>query len=752
VTDESPAAERPEPKEARETPSADDRPGAQEADRQSVDDVRGKASSDEHQDDVGGEDDGDSTGEVGQIQRSKASGDRAIERALRSAVAQGDGPAFYVERQDIHYSGRRVFVQRSIAPVEDVDREAETYEPVNGFEDMLADLKKSGLLPTRGGPGSGRETTGRMLLHKAGCRRVGTLSVNDDDVFAVMHEQLERPARGKKPLMERDDGYVIHLSGDAVTKGSVTAFREAVRAAGVRVVVVLNSEDRVDDVESSFDLERPHCWPDRDEVVKRHVGFLLREHRSCCNQEFLRRYQMEVVAHDIVQSRIKLAPSVLRLVRLARFLAGKVHEARDRDLKTLVPQWDDSAVAQEWADSATVLARTILKGNAPPDKPHLVPQQQAFRIAYAVFHGQELAYVFLTAKLLLEKLISVEGRRKQPKSRIFDRSVEALIHPRMVAITAGVEEEGPRCARLADESLIVAILEVAWHDYDQLREPLTLWLDELAGEPDLKVQIRGAQIVGLLAVFDYQGVFDRMIKRWAKGKAALRTSAAFAMDQIHQRPDHSVEVRRQVEKWSRSKLVAEQDTAAKWYGLRDTYDEVSQAFEQLGDIGRRPQLSRSSSIAVAMSLLFLNGHDDEVVEELGRWTRSDHDNPYLPHHAVRTLLILSTQNDASDQPSARLSELAVKNDERRAALVRMWRQALASRTIGVLAWERMRDWVIEADAHEDESELVASLAEQIFTEALAPRARFNLKHWQKIRPDVRLIDRIHERLSPAGKR
>src|SRR3954471_409154 len=137
MTEEPPAGERPEPKETQEAPSAEDRPGAKESDRQSTGDIRGKASSDEQPGDVGGEDDGDSTGQVSQIQRSKASGDRAIDRALRSAVAQGDGPAFYVERQDITYSGRRIFVQRSIAPVEDVDREADTYEPVNGFDVML---------------------------------------------------------------------------------------------------------------------------------------------------------------------------------------------------------------------------------------------------------------------------------------------------------------------------------------------------------------------------------------------------------------------------------------------------------------------------------------------------------------------------------------------------------------------------------------------------------------------------------------
>jgi hypothetical protein len=752
MTKEPPASERPEPKETQEAPSADDRPAATESDRRSAGDIRGKASSDDQPDDVGGEDDGDSTDEVNEIQRSKASGDRAIDRALRSAVAQGDGPAFYVERQDIHYSGRRVFVQKSIAPVEDVGREADTYEPVNGFEGMLGDLKNDGLLPMRGGPGSGRETTGRMLLRAAGCRRVGTLSVNDDDVFAVLHEQLERPAAGEEPLMSRGDGYVIDLSRAAVGKGSVNTFREALRAAGVWVVVVLSSDNPVGDVESSFDLERSHPWPIRDNVVTKHLDVLLREHRDCCTQEFLSRYQTEVVAHEIIQSRIKRVTSVVRLVRLARFLAGKVHEARDQDLKRLVPLWDDPAVAQEWADSPTVLARTILKGNAPADKPHLIPQQQAFRIAYAVFDGQELAYVFATAELLLEKLISVEGRRKQPKSRIFDRSVEALIHPRMVAIAAGTDEGGPRCARLADESLIVEILGVAWHDYDQLREPLRLWLDELAGASNLKVRVRAAQIAGLLAIFDYQGVFDLMISRWAKGTATFRTSAALAMDRIHQRPDQSAEVRRQVEKWSRSKLVAQQDTAAKWYGLRTVDNDVTQALEQLSDIGRRPELSRSSSIAVAMSLLFLNDHDDEVVEELSRWIKPYDENPYLPHHAVRTLLILTTQNDASDQPRARLSELAVKDGGRRTALVSMWRQALASRTVGVHAWEQMRDWVIEADAHEDESELVASLAEQIFTEALAPRARFNLKHWQRSRPDVRLIGRIHESLSPARRR
>ena len=91
--------------------------------------------------------------------------------------------------------------------------------------------------------------------------------------------------------------------------------------------------------------------------------------------------------------------------------------------------------------------------------------------------------------------------------------------------------------------------------------------------------------------------------------------------------------------------MTEQDTAARWHGLRTDRDAVAEALRALHSLGARPQLRGGTSIAMAMSLLFLNGNVDEVVDELGRWIGSA--NPYLPNHAVKALLINYTMSQAA---------------------------------------------------------------------------------------------------------
>jgi hypothetical protein len=689
---------------------------------------------------VGEDDDGDrnSSRQVGDLQRFKQAGDRTIEKARRSAVSQGDGPATYIERQEVTYSGRRVFVQRQIFEnQDDIGREFDTYVPVAGYEDMRDRLDARGLLLLCGVPGSGRNATARMLLRATGRRRLGTLSVNsDDDLFFILHDHLTDPAAGQ-PLMQDGDGYVIEGSASLVATSALTGFAEAVKAAGARVVVVIDGE--ADAQPAAAEFERTHPWPaTRSEVMAKHLDVHLRGHQECCDPDLVHAYRKQILDHQLVHSRLNLAASVLRIVEMARFLAGNLHEIPVKGVGQLVGEWDDSA---------RVLAREILRGQAPPEKPHLIPQQQAFRIAYAVFHQQPLAYVFEAADLLLDELISVEIRKRPPKSRVFDRSVEALIHPRMVAKIVDGDEDQPRCARLADESLLVSVLEVAWHEYAQLRRPLGMWLDDLAGGGNPDVRIRAAQIAGLLATFDYQGVFDQLIKHWAKRRAIFRGSAALAMDQIARHEPLAATVRRRIADWSSSKLVTEQDTAARWYGLRTDRAEVPTAIGELRSLGSRPQLRGGASIAVAMSLLFLNGNIDDVVDELGRWIGAE--NPYLPHHAVRTLLTLTDQKGSAKQARTRLSSLAAVDAERQRALVDMWRRALASRTVSGLAWRTMRDWLLEADGQGDQAAVLESLTARIFTDALVPRARFNLTLWQRQRPDARLIGRVRSRLSQA---
>jgi hypothetical protein len=237
-----------------------------------------------------------------------------------------------------------------------------------------------------------------------------------------------------------------------------------------------------------------------------------------------------------------------------------------------------------------------------------------------------------------------------------------------------------------------------------------------------------------------------LIAKWARGKAIYRKSAALAMDQIDKDGPSST-VRRQIAAWSRSGRPTEQDTAARWYGLRIEQNDVSDAVTALRDLGARPELRHSNSIAEAMSRLFLDGNVDLVLDELGRWIASD--GPYLSHHSVRALLMLADENGAGARPWPRLSELVRQDDIRQEALIRMWRRALTSHTTGDRSWESMRKWLTAADRDPELAVLMESLAARIFTDQLARRALFNLTLWHKRRPGADLIRRIHHNLADA---
>jgi hypothetical protein len=687
--------------------------------------------------DVGDDDDEKSTGSINELRHSKKIGDRAIGQARRSAIGQGNGPATYIERQSITYSGRRVFIHAQIFENQnDIEREFATWIEVAGFAEMCEKARSKGLLVLRGQPGSGRAATARMLLHKIESHRLGMLSVNtDDDLFYILHENLNNQAPGTKPLMSLGDGFIIELAGDLPSRNGLTGFAEAVKAVGAYVVVIVDSVTEAEPPASEFEVI--HSWPEpRAEILAKHLDARLgeREHPA---PGLVDEYRKRIVEHQAVRSQLNLAPSVHRIVEMARFLAGHINEVPVKGVGSLVSEWDDSA---------RHLAREILRGDAPQEKPYLIPQQQAFRIAYAVFHEQPLAYVFEAGELLLEKLISVEVRKRPLKSRVFDRSVEALIHPKMAITAPTGEDDGPRRARLTDESLILSILEVAWHEYAQLRAPLMSWLDDLAGSSEFAVRVRAAQMVGLLATFDYLSV-TQLIRPWARRKAVYRDAAALAMDQIARHPPSASAVTRQIEEWSSSKLITEQDAAARWHGLRTDEKAVAKAIEELRKLGGRPELRRGTSIAMAMSLLFLNGNVDAVLDELARWIVSE--NPYQPHHAVKTLLSLTDPRGGAQLGRARLSELAAANADREQAVVQMWRRALASRTVGGTAWNALREWLIEADQDEERIPLMESLAVQIFTGVLRQRALFNLTLWQKRRPGLRLVGGIRTRLTES---
>ncbi|MFJ6168313.1 hypothetical protein ACIQH6_24560 [Micromonospora orduensis] len=686
----------------------------------------------------GAADDGDGSDYDPEEQKQREWFQRNQSKTGRGAAASGTNAraSYYDQRvYRVSYGGRHFTVQYGFFGARYVTTQLLTYVPVPGFAAMRETLSEEHLVRLCGDVGSGRRTTAVKLLGEVGCLpdRIGTVEVDDDLIFSVLAEDC---------VMQAGDGLIIDRAGRPMRDGAVDALRRQARDAGAFVVILDDRKGAA--AEATF----THEHPDYPQVLKHHLQARLDMNRAAERTEGAERpeqaRQAAVVEHPAVARRIRLATSVFHVVRLAEFLEGYLVKPAGDD-----ENGDLEQALTEWDNHSRKLAKTILAAAEDTDETQPAPRRQAFRIAYAVFAGHPLSHVFLAGELLSKQIMPLYETRETPPDRlIFDGNVDHLIHPSMVASARDDNQRsGPRCAELTDDTLITAILDVAWHDYDSLREPLMTWLTVLAGNPSWQVRLRAAQITGILAGFDFEQVYRSLILVWARWQARYRRSAALAMDMAFVDRNLSKRVRKRVHDWTCSPDPLLQDTAARVYGMRLGQDDVPVAIRELARMGRQPELAASSSVAAAMSTLFLLGSTDQVMNELASWITSS--NEYLPQHAVRSLVILAQQpGSAERQGWPALPELAAHRRGWQQALVSLWRNALTNAETSRRAWNPMRRWLLDADNDKDLRVLVEAMAMQIFADPLDSRARFNLRIWRNRHPDAVLIAALLHRLTP----
>ncbi|MET8041891.1 hypothetical protein ABZU25_13650 [Micromonospora sp. NPDC005215] len=686
----------------------------------------------------GAADDGDRADYDPDEQKQRERFQQNQSRAGRGAAASGaDARAFYYDQRVYHVShgGRKFTVQYGFFGAQYVAAQVDTYVPVPNFSKMKDTLEARHLERLCGDVGSGRRTTAVNLLYEVGCLpdRIGTVEVDDDLIFSVLAEDC---------VMEAGDGLIIDRGGRTMRDGAVDALRRQARDAGA-FIVILDDEDSAM-AEATF----AHGHADYQQVLERHlrtragVGRLAGQTEGSTPPDPVR--FAAVAQHAAVARRIRLATSVFYVVRLAEFLEGYLDEVPDGDAVGDLEQ-----ALTEWDNQSRKLAKKILAATQDTDETQPAPHRQAFRIAYAVFAGHPLSNVFLAGELLSQQIMPLYETRETPPDRlIFDGNVDNLIHPSMVASARDDSQRaGPRCAELTDDTLITAILDVAWHDYDTLRGPLMTWLTVLAGNRSWQVRLRAAQIAGILAGFDFEQVYRSLIVVWARWQARYRRSAALAMDMAYVDGHLTRRVRQRVQDWTRSPDPLLQDTAARVYGMRLGEDDVPRALRELARMGRQPELTASSSVAAAMSELFLHGAAGQVMDELATWIASS--NEHLPQHAVRSLVILAQQPSSMDRRGwLALPELAEHRRRWQRALVTLWRNALTNAETSRRAWNPMRKWLLAADHDDDLRALVEALAMEIFADPLDSRARFNLRLWRNRHPDAVLIAALLHHLTP----
>ncbi len=113
------------------------------------------------------------------------------------------------------------------------------------------------------------------------------------------------------------------------------------------------------------------------------------------------------------------------------------------------------------------------------------------------------------------------GRLTRSRERTL-HAIEARIFPmRPLRLKMDID-----CVRFEEAGRGHALLNLIWEEIDELRQPLTDWLNDLAQLSDVNLRYRVAIAVGVMAQRSFPSVFESLIKGWAldRDKPARQTA------------------------------------------------------------------------------------------------------------------------------------------------------------------------------------------------------------------------------------
>ncbi|MFC1434136.1 hypothetical protein ACEZDB_26150 [Streptacidiphilus sp. N1-3] len=669
--------------------------------------------------------------------KSALRGGTTLDRPRRNAMST-NGNAFYFEQFTLGAHTRAEVHAVDFDP-RDVARYRKVHRAVDQQHQMEARLREHHVVVLSGEPGSGRQSTALVLL----------AGICGNDRIRILHTEApgiaEALAVQREELLSRGDGFLVDLGDQPVKLSTVVALSGWAHSRNAYVVVIGERGPVDPDQFQPYAVE--HRRPDPAAVLEVHLRAALAPHSPACTEDgcgngHAGAFVARMLADQQVRRTIGGAPSVRDVVDFAVLLAEQVH-AGQAGL--------DEAVGR-WRDRLRRLAKHILQTPSEGSQ-HLTldPHRQAFRIAYALFNGHPLADVFWAGDLLSATVLPLFETRETPTDvHLFDRELDQLIPPAMrgagLAGARAQAEDNPRRALLGDEKLMLAVIEVVWHDYDSLRAPLRVWLTRMIGTSPLeRIQVRAAQIAGILLGHDFDSVYRDLISDWARATAPYRQCAALALAMAAGDPQLAPRVRRQVRSWAGSPDWRLQDSAARTFGTSVGIQDVPDALRSLRELGTRPELALKNSVAFSMALLFLADATFPVADALEQWINAD--NEYLARHAIRTMLILGRYSigaDRRDRPV--LAHLAMQDSAREETLVRLWRRALLSQGHSARAWDLLRRWLLGGDPDPELGGFLEAFVPRVCTGQLSRRLRFNLDVWIKRHPESGCLRRVRKHL------
>jgi hypothetical protein len=373
----------------------------------------------------------------------------------------------------------------------------------------LGCLRQSRLVVLAGPDGSGKRTTGLVLLSELAGPNVNALSA-ETALGSPDHSGLRTGA-----------GYLAELLADADLRYPwLAAWVAELDRLDAYLVITVPADAAVgSDAAERFVVD--HDPPDCREIVLRRLRSDTAHGREA--ERLLEGDSTALACATWPGAAASLATCVLAIVRDGRPAA---------DLAPLI------------AATRRQGTRQLLRNDRPggPRERVELLYRRAVLVSVAVFTGLPFADAMAAAEMLADRFIAIEFPDPRDAGReVFVRWREQLDREPGIIIE---ESEFPgrwgtaltAQLRFRDPELHVAMLQELWEHYDAARTPLLQWLSDLAiSSPDEAVRVRAAQIVGRLAIRDFGHVCHRLIlrlansispKAWEAAATALEAAAA----------------------------------------------------------------------------------------------------------------------------------------------------------------------------------------------------------------------------------
>jgi hypothetical protein len=292
--------------------------------------------------------------------------------------------------------------------------------------------------------------------------------------------------------------------------------------------------------------------------------------------------------------------------------------------------------------------------------------------------------------------------------------------------------------RYTERGFAGRVLRHVWREHDWIRGPLSTWLNRLGRAPEMRVRVRAATAVGVLANESLEFLTDEVIERWARDDdPEVRDSAAIAFGPVLADAALSSTIRALVKDWSKASgttdAVRLRATAARAYGATIGLRSPSAALRALAELADDEELDVVVSVSMSYYELVLDATPalaGRVLHEMDRMVAERKPERRLAG-GLGLLALAQTRGIphawAAQAPSRRAWPAALVLASERPTAVPVLASLLArtatDRDLAPLVADTLDEW---ARACEQDRDLRTTMVDLLVRAAIEPRARTQL--------------------------